>query len=928
MQKATQKITEQDFNRLFIDVIGETFSSLGESAKTAIYYHLGQKFRIKKDEMSVRVDTFAQALDRLFGIGNRPLEVILMRKLHTKVKTASKPIILMDVTLPKYANAFNQNLGSKDSHNITAKVDCKQDEKRCEDNKFTALLDLIVDPTVIVDEKGFLVIVNNAFETYTGLNSKDVIGTPFLNLPNVHPKSKAVLLENLKKRHMGLPVEPYEVVFTHHKTGEAGCCEVNAKRITHAGRFADLVVFRDVTQRKKNETQLKEYAEKLEWLVDKKAGEIIESEAKLRGTFESSPDAILVLDPNGVIVECNQAALTVFRYSLKTELIGKNGLELVEKGQREKIADIFQKLLVNEFMARDIEHTFLTKGGRKVFGEFSASIIKDSSGKHTSTVIVTKDISERKQLEDDLRSSEERFRAISTYASDAIVLLDKTDKILYWNLAAEKIFGYTKEEAVGKKLNQLTVPPKHHRAHLELLAKVLAHKKVSEKSFEIPALKKDGTEFPIELTVSYFKLKDAHCVLEIVRDVSERKKMEDALKQERDMLEGITENIGAGLTIISKDYHIMWANNLLKQINRDVEGKLCYMTFEKRQSPCPDCGVTKVFDSNSKFDSHEYQFRGEDGQQYTAQLIVTPIKDKHGNVIAALELTVDVTEKKQLQNKLAEYSQKLEQLVEERTKQLNQTQSKLVKSERLAAIGELAGMVGHDLRNPLTSIKGAAYFLKTKYSSVLDATGKEMLSTMDDSINYSNKIINDLLDYSREMILELSESTPKKMLKTAFSLIEVPEKIEICDATLDTPIVNIDTGKMSRVFVNMIKNAADAMPKGGKLTITSREAKGNWEIIFEDTGDGMSQETLDKLWTPLFTTKAKGMGFGLAICKRVLEGHGGKITAESTIGKGTRFMLEVPINPKTVAEETWICNPQLTVTNQTERSYNDAHKET
>ena len=157
-------------------------------------------------------------------------------------------------------------------------------------------------------------------------------------------------------------------------------------------------------------------------------------------------------------------------------------------------------------------------------------------------------------------------------------------------------------------------------------------------------------------------------------------------------------------------------------------------------------------------------------------------------------------------------------------------------------------------------------------------------------------------------------------------MVEVPEKIEICDATLDTPIVNIDTGKMSRVFVNLIKNAFDALPKGGKLTVTSREENGNWEIIFEDNGHGMNQETLAKLWTPLFTTKAKGMGFGLAICKRIVEAHGGKITVESTIGKGIRFLIETPINQETLAEEIWISNPQLTVTKQTERSPSDAAK--
>jgi hypothetical protein len=120
MQKATQKITEQDFNRLFIDVIDETFSSLGESAKTAIYYHLEQKFRIKKDEMPVHVDNFAQALDRLFGIGSKPLELMFMQRLNEKVKHECVPIKSGDFTFEKYVDMVKQIVVSKDKTEETA----------------------------------------------------------------------------------------------------------------------------------------------------------------------------------------------------------------------------------------------------------------------------------------------------------------------------------------------------------------------------------------------------------------------------------------------------------------------------------------------------------------------------------------------------------------------------------------------------------------------------------------------------------------------------------------------------------------------------------------------------------------------------------------------------------------------------------------
>jgi PAS domain S-box-containing protein len=246
---------------------------------------------------------------------------------------------------------------------------------------------------------------------------------------------------------------------------------------------------------------------------------------------------------------------------------------------------------------------------------------------------------------------------------------------------------------------------------------------------------------------------------------------------------------------------------------------------------------------------------------------------------------------------LEEYAEQLEQKVEERTRELKKSQEQLLKAQRLAVIGELAGMVGHDLRNPLTSISGAEYYLKKRLNQVDDKI-KDMLTLIEKNIAYSNKIINDLLDYSREIELELKESNLKSIVKEVLSLVEIPKNIRIVNLTKNNLKINVDVGKIKRAFVNIIKNAIEAMPKGGTLTIKSRKLDGNLEVVVSDTGGGMSKETLKKLWTPLFTTKAKGMGFGLAICKRFIESHGGSISAKSTPRKGTTFTVTLPIEPK------------------------------
>ena len=218
--------------------------------------------------------------------------------------------------------------------------------------------------------------------------------------------------------------------------------------------------------------------------------------------------------------------------------------------------------------------------------------------------------------------------------------------------------------------------------------------------------------------------------------------------------------------------------------------------------------------------------------------------------------------------------------------------------ERLKAIEQMAAMVGHDLRNPLTGIANAAYYLRMKIGSDLGPKATEMLDIIDKDIEYSNNIVNDLLEYSRAIKLDLSESTPKSIVKEALALVNIPANAQVLDFTEDTPKITVDIDKMKRAFVNLIKNSFDAMPKGGKLTVKSRKTRGKVEFSFTDTGAGVPKETLERLFTPLFTTKARGMGFGLAICKRIVEAHGGKISMESTVGKGTTFTLTIPVEPK------------------------------
>jgi signal transduction histidine kinase len=296
-----------------------------------------------------------------------------------------------------------------------------------------------------------------------------------------------------------------------------------------------------------------------------------------------------------------------------------------------------------------------------------------------------------------------------------------------------------------------------------------------------------------------------------------------------------------------------------------------------------------------------------DGRKPTKESL-TPLELFLHQAAITIENAQLIESLKKARKQLENYADQLEQKVEERTVELRKSQEQLLKTQRLAVIGELAGMVGHDLRNPLTSIAGAQYYLKKRSGLGADSKTNEMLELIGKNIEYSNKIINDLLDYSREIELEIVERTPKSIVKESLSLVEIPRNVKVIDLTENKPKISIDVDKVKRAFVNIIKNAVEAMPRGGKLTIKSRTLNGNVEIKFSDTGTGMTKETQQKIWTPLFTTKAKGMGFGLPICKRFIEAHGGAISVKSVRGKGTTFRVTFPTEPKVEkgGEKVWV----------------------
>lgn len=293
---------------------------------------------------------------------------------------------------------------------------------------------------------------------------------------------------------------------------------------------------------------------------------------------------------------------------------------------------------------------------------------------------------------------------------------------------------------------------------------------------------------------------------------------------------------------------------------------------------------------------------------YAANRIVTPIRKlQEGTRLIAegrLDQPLDIhtgDEIEQLGDAFDEMNRKLkdafsglELKVEERTSELKEAQAKLLQSERLASMGQVAAGIGHELRNPLSVIKNSTYYLKTKIKE--DPKLIKHLEIMDREIAASEEIIDEVLTFTRPTKSVTTLTNVHRMIDDILSVTGVPRDIVIeknFDPQLDP--FQVDSGQIRRVFINMIRNAFQSMENGGKLKITTRKREDWAEIEFSDTGKGIAPENLDKLYQPFFTTKAKGIGLGLAVSKKIVDQHNGRIHLSSELGKGTTFTISLPI---------------------------------
>ena len=639
----------------------------------------------------------------------------------------------------------------------------------------------------------------------------------------------------------------------------------------------------------------------------KKAEEaLMKSEQKLRDIIDSSPDGIVWVDTTGKITLVNKKGFEITGFS-KKDIVGKNfmDVEALTQESKEKILESFMKRLEG-IDTPPYEVGLVTKNGEVLPFELSASPIYEED-KIVGIQAVFRDLRERKRAEEKLRESEEKFRGLYESIQDPVgIFVGREGRLIEYNTAFKKMAGYTDEELKDKPFLDFV--------HPDDLAMVLEkyRTKYSEEElplvYEIRAVNKKGEIIPLEISVSTYKKKGKVIGIEIIhRDITERKKMEEELRDSEERLRNLYESIPDALAVyVGREGRLIEYNKAFKKWSGYPDEELKDRPFLDFVHPDDQAIVLKKY--RTKYSEEElplvYEINSvvKNGKNIPTEISVGTYKKK-GKVIGINVMHRDITERKAMERKLQEYTEHLEDMVEERTKELRESQERLIKSERLAAIGELATMVGHDLRNPLAAIQNASYYLKMKLGSSKNEKVKKMFGIMDSEIDYANNIIKDLLDFSRVKKPKLKKVDLISSIQDAVAQLKFPENITLTTKFSKVPTIEADSDQLRRIFQNITLNGAQAMPDGGELTVSTRKNGDFVEAAFTDIGVGIPEENMGKLFAPLFSTKAQGVGLGLSICKNLVEAHNGWIEVKSKVGEGSTFTVKLPIHQNKEGEK-------------------------
>jgi PAS domain S-box-containing protein len=698
------------------------------------------------------------------------------------------------------------------------------------------LIDSINDNIVALDKDCNITYLNETFVEIIGMQKEQVIGKniwslrPFLVGTSVQKNILEVLAE--KEARIFEWKSPQSNVFWETKVFPSG--------------EGVVAVGRDITERKKAESLLKE------------------SELLYKTLFDNSDDGYILAAPlfdksEKVIDFCFLKVNRAYEIQTGTNIKKVEGKLAKEAAPEleQKWISLIEKVVKTGKSLRFEDYNLRT--GRWYDAQYFPH------GKN-QVGILFRDITDRKKAEEALRESEEKYRNLVENSKDAIITVDFKGNILFANKASETLTGYTLEDNIHNI--RAVTPKKLWMKSVSMLLKAKMGKPIPY--FEYLLKRKDGTIIPVE-TGGQAIFKDGKPVgIQIItRDITERKKAEQALEEHNKKLieseasyRELYESFGQAFIATDWALNVTHWNKAAQKITKIEASK----AVGKK--------VYDILPEYSSFDVKGYYHTLRQGRN--AHFMMNTASRETGKQ-SIFEISVYPSKKGIIF------------IIEDKTEEET--------NKRLSAIGTTAGMVGHDIRNPLQAIVGEVFLLKDNFSGMPESAVKEevneSLVSIENNIFYINKIVADLQDYARPLNPDIKNVVLSDLFAVVCKSLDTPENV-VLSVNVKGVKLETDPEFVRRALVNLVTNAIQAMPSGGRIDLVGFEKNGKIYISVSDTGIGIPEDLKAKLFIPMMTTKSKGQGLGLAVVKRLVEALGGRITFESEKGKGAKFTIELP----------------------------------
>ena len=630
---------------------------------------------------------------------------------------------------------------------------------------------------------------------------------------------------------------------------------------------------------------------------------LIVENTQLRQLYERAPLAYQSLDNNGCFIEVNQSWLETLGYT-REEVIGRNFSEFLHPDWQDHFQENFPKFkAIGEILG--IEFEMVRKDGSTILVSFHGKIGKDLAGHFQQTHCIFHNITEHKKAEDALRLRESYFSAIIENQPGLLWLKDRNSRFLVVNTQFAKSCGFKDPELlVGK--SDLDVWPE------ELANKYIADDLAILKSgkplmVEEPILDKGEIKWFETFKTPVFDYQGiAIGTTGYARDITERKRAEEAVRESEERFrmamdatkDGLWDwDISSGNVYYSPGYWLMLGYDVDTR-PQSVEAWTELIYPEDKEAVLAannDC-----IENRSETFLIEYRMRANDGNWKWIQGRGKAVKrGKKGHALRMIGTHINITERKQIEKLILVMNEDLERKVQLRTQELQETQKQVLHAEKLSAIGQLSASIAHEFNNPLQGILSVLNGLKKR--AILEDEDKELLVGAISEGNRIKDLIRSLQDFhrptsSRKASMDVHRSLDLILLlnKSDFKARRISVE---CDYAEGLPQIHAVPDQIKQVFLNLLTNAADACPSGGKITVSTSQKDDKVAVMIKDTGIGIKPSDMEQIFRPFFTTKpeVKGTGLGLSTSYGIVKNHHGEIQVESKPGEGTTFTVLLPI---------------------------------